>query len=157
MAEDARFGLARAYEAQKNSARAIALYREIAADPTGSRAAQAQLNMAARYFDDGQHSEAAAAYRQLEDRFPDHALVPFARLNAGYACYKAGDFKTAVTQCDRAARDEKQAATARYWKGLSLKPLGQFAEAADALQSAYEADSDGPVAADALFQWADSE
>lgn len=157
LAEDARFGLARSYELQKKRDEAIALYKELAADKTSARAAQAQLNLAACYFDLSKYAEAAKEYDRLIQDFPASSLVPLAQLNAGYSYYQIGEYQKAIGQFDLAAADAKQAVAAGYWKGVSLKSLGQFAAAAAELKKSFEGGPTGPMAEQALFQWADCE
>lgn len=158
LADDCRFGLARAFEELKKPSAAIELYRQLAKDRAGARAPQAQLNLATLYFEAGQFAESAQAFDEVERQFPQSSLVPLARLNSGYAYYQTDDFRTAVQRFEAAASKKEQAATARYWKGLSLKSLGEFKTAADAFEQALAAaaDDDG-LAENIVFHWADVE
>lgn len=157
LAEDAKFSLARAHEELKQDDQAIALYREIAANRQGARAAQAQLNLAARFFDAGKFQESLDMYAVFETDFATSNLRPLAQLNSGYCYYQLGQMQKAIEQFDKAAEHKSQATTARYWKALCLKQTADMNGAAKLLQSAYENDRDGPLAADALFQWAEIE
>lgn len=155
MAENSRFALARSYEAQKQYPEAIKLYELLAADPTQRRAAEAQLNLAARHFEDGDYPAAAAAYARVVEKFPESPFVPAAHLNLGYALYQQADFKKAVAEFAEAAKDPKNAVDAAYWTGLSLKALGNFAAGAVVLQKAYDENPTHPLAANLLYQSAD--
>ncbi len=157
LAEDSKFGLARSLESRKKLDEAITLYRELAANRVGTRAAQAQLNLAACYFDSKRYPEAAKEYDALVANFPASPLVSLAQLNGGYSYYQLGDFRKAVAQFDLAAKDKKHSVAAGYWRGVSFKSLGEFANGAAALKAVYEADPKGPLAENALFQWADCE
>lgn len=157
LAEDARFSLARSYEALDDDAKAVELYEQLAANRAGARAAQSQLNLGALYFEDKKFDAAATVYSQLEARFPESPLVPTARLNAGYAFYQFGEFAKAATQFAKAAEDNSQATTANYWLALSHKALGDYAKAADLLKSAQTAAPESPLLSNLLFQRADCE
>lgn len=160
MAEDAKFGLALAREALNQPDAAIALYRELASNPDGERAGEAQLKLATRLFDLGRFDEAGKAYDELETKFPGHRYVPLARLNAGFAWYRLGDFARAHDRFAKAAEDRELAVSAAYWRGLSLKAAGKYAEAAAALAAASRIDSPQKtkeLAGEIAFHWADSE
>src|SRR5439155_11921682 len=139
MAEDARFGLAKAFEAQQKLPEALDLYRQIAANKAGPRAPQAQLQLAVRAFEAKDFVNAAKAYTDLEKNFPESKYIPTARLNAGYAYYELKDFKAAAAQFELAAKDAEQAPIASYWRGMSQKQQGDLPAAAATLKAAFEA------------------
>lgn len=155
--EDSRWGLAKALEAQQKFPEALVLYREIAANRTGQRAAQAQLQIASRLFEQKDFANAAKAYADLEKNFPESKHVATARLNAGYALYELKDFKAAATQFELAAKEPEQAAVASYWRGMSQKQTGDLVGAAAVLKATFEAHASNPIAEQMLFQWADCE
>lgn len=155
--EDSRWGLAKALEAQQKFPEALVLYREIAANRAGLRAAQAQLQIASRLFEQKDFANAAKAYADLEKNFPESKHVATARLNAAYALYELKDFKAAATQFELAAKEPEQAAVASYWRGMSQKQTGDLAGAATILKRAFEAHAQNPIAEQMLFQWADCE
>lgn len=157
MLEDSRFGLAKALEAQQKFPEALELYRSLASNRSGARAAQAQGQLAARLFELKDFANAAKAYTDLEKNFPESKLVPNARLNAGYAYYELKDFKTATTQFELAAKDAGQAPEATYWRGMSQKQQGDFAGAAATLKIAFETHQQHALGEQMLFQWADCE
>ena len=154
MVDDARFGLARAYEAQGKRGEADKLYNQLAANPAGSHAAQSQLNIATSYFDQKRFDLAAKAYGAIETRFPTNKLLPLARLNGGFAYYRHGDFRNAIAQFTLAAQHKPQLHTANYWAGVSHKELGEYDEAVKLLQATFKANSSGPLASSVLYQWA---
>jgi cellulose synthase operon protein C len=151
---DAKFGRGRALEALKQVDEAAAQFKELAAKPDGPRAADAQFHLGALAFDQKQFPEAVAAYLDLTKRFPQHRLVNLAHLNAGYAFYQSQKFAEAASQFELAASEKSQRATASYWQGLSLKSLGDYAKAADALKTAAGAIGDQPLAETIVFQQA---
>jgi len=157
MLEDVMFGLAQSYEKLDKHAKAIKLYRELAADETSARAPEAQLNLAARHYEQGNYEFAARAYQTLEKRFPKSELVAAAQLNSGFALYQLGEFRDAITQFKRAGSQKEQLVTARFWSGMSHKALDEFAEGATTFQAGFEADKNGPLAEQSLYQWADCE
>ncbi len=151
LVDDARFGLARAYESLERRQEAIELYRKLAENEQGLRAADAQFNLSARLFEDQQFAEAAASFDAVVTKFPDSSLAPLAQLNSGFSHYHQGDHAAAIESFTRVREDDKYGSTARYWIGLSQKSLGQFDQAAETLLAAYEADEDQPLAASMLF------
>lgn len=153
-AEDSRFGLARAYEALGKVPEAVEQYKVLAKDPSGALAARAQLNLGARAFEAGKYAEAAREFDDLAARFPESPLVGVARLNGGYAHYEARSYQEAVDRFDQAAKDERQAPKAKYWKALSHRQLGQHDVAAKQLETLFESGDKGPGSEDVLFQWA---
>lgn len=157
MTEDAKFGTARAYEALKQTDSAVEIYQQLAADRAVTRAPQAQLSLGTLYYQSGQYDKAARAYAELPTRFPESDLVPTARLNAGFAWYQLKDYPKAIQEFEAAAKDARQQVTATYWKGVSQKALANYDEAVASLKQAFEQQPDGPLAADALYQWADCE
>ncbi len=157
MSEDCRFGLARAYEQTGRSAEAVALYRELAAVKTGAHAAEAQFSLGLRFFDDANYAAAIAAFSELDKQFPASAQAPLARLNQGLAQYQLGQFRQAITLFEKAAESPPHAAEAALWKGLCLKSLAEFPQAAAAFHAAFDKFSSQPQAESLLYQWADCE
>ncbi|MDZ4689493.1 MAG: tetratricopeptide repeat protein, partial [Planctomycetaceae bacterium] len=151
LVDDAQFGWAKALEAQKKYPEAIAKYQTLA-DGQGPRAAEALFQVGSREFDAGRFAEAAVVYRQLPKRFPEHALVSDAHLNAGFSLYRAGQPADAVAEFQRAAKDPARAVTAGYWQGLCLKSQGQFPQAIDVLNRVAEQAKNQPLLEAILFQ-----
>ena len=154
LVEDAKFGRARSLEALKREDEAVVQFKELASKKEGPRAADAQFHLAAIAFERKQFPEAAAAYLELTKSFPQSRFVLAAHLNAGYALYQSGKFADAAPQFEAATKDKTQRVTASYWQGLSLKSLGQTAQAADVLKAAAQAAGDAPLLESILFQQA---
>lgn len=154
LVEDAKFGRARSLEALKREDEAVTQFRELATRKEGPRAADAQFHLAAIAFERKQFPEAAAAYLELTKSFPQSRFVLAAHLNAGYALYQSGKFADAVPQFEAATKDKSQRVTAGYWQGLSLKSLGQTAQAVDVLKTTAQAAGDAPLLESILFQQA---
>ena len=157
LVEDSKFSLAICHEALNQGNEAMKLYKELAANAAGTRAPQAQMNLAARYFDAKQFDLAAAAYADIEKRFSKSKLLPQSRLNAGFANYQQGEFQAAADQFELAARTPSQAVTAQFWQGLSYKSLGEYGKAVGLMKTAFNAAAGGPQAEEILYHWADSE
>ena len=156
LATESQFGLARAYEALDKPDEAVALYRKLA-EGNGSRAAPAQLRMATLLYDAEDYGAAAKEFQTLIDRFPRSPLISAARLNAGFAYYRSGQFPQAAEQLSAAAADEKQAAVATHWLGMAHKSQGDLDAAGEAFRKVVEQHGQRPIAAESLFQWADAE
>ncbi|MCA9077168.1 MAG: tetratricopeptide repeat protein [Planctomycetaceae bacterium] len=156
LVDDARFGLARAYESVDRQQDAIALYRTLMENSDGPRAADAQFNLSARLFAEKQFAEAAASFEALVEKFPESGMVALSRLNAGFSRYHLGDHAAAAEAFAKIQDDPKYGMTARYWTGLSQKSLGQFDQAGETLLKAYREDESQPLAESMLFHAADS-
>lgn len=156
LADDARFGLARAYESLDRKQDAITLYRLLTENADGPRAADAQFNLSARLFEEEQFAEAAASFDELVAKYPDSGLVSLSQLNAGFSRYHLGDHTAAAEAFVKLQDDPKYGMTARYWTGLSQKSLGQFEQAGETLLGAYRQDESQPLAESMLFHAADS-
>src|SRR5580704_6916731 len=157
LADDSRFGLARAYEDLHQDRAAGEVYAELAADKNSVRAPQALLNLATVRFRTGQFEEASQAFLRLAEEFPKSSLVGAAHLNAGFAFYQLARYQRAMEEFDRAKADKRQTAAAGYWKGLSEKAIGDYARAGEQLKATYESDRQGPLAEGAHYYWAECE
>lgn len=155
LAGEAKFGLARAYEATGKPDDAAAIYRELATGP-GPRAAAAQLRVATLLYDGEKYPEASKEFLALAERFPESPLVPTARLNAGFAFYRSGEYAKAAEQLEVAAKSPEQAATATHWIGMTRKALRDAQAAIDAFRTVIEKHADAPVADESRFQLADA-
>lgn len=150
--DDVRFGRAKALENLQRVPEAIQQYEELAANDENPRAAEAQFELAARQFDGKQFAEAATAYRKLLERFPKSPLAPSARLNIGYSLYQNGQFGEAAQQFAEAQGDTQNLVTAQYWRGLSLKSMGDYAQAETVLTDASKTAGELPLAEAIHFQ-----
>lgn len=151
LVDDAQFGWAKALEAQKKYAEALAKYQELA-QGDGPRAGDALFQVGNREFDAGRFAEAATAYRQLAEKFPKHALVNDAHLNAGFALYRQRQYADAVAEFQQAAQNPAKAVTAAYWQGLCLKSEGKFGEAIDTFNGLLAKTQDPAQQESILFQ-----
>ena len=152
--EDCKFGRARALDNLKRYEESIPLFEEIAARKESIRAPDAQFHLAASYFEREKFAEAATAYSMVVKEFPQSPLVASAQLNAGYALYRSGRFRDAVSQFELAAKDKSQQPTAGYWQGRSLKSLGEYEKALECLKTASEFAERHALAESILFEQA---
>ena len=157
LTEGSKFGLARSYEALRRTDDSVGLYKQLAANRAGERAAEAQMKLATIYFDEQKYDLAAEGYVRLVEQFPESPLRPEAELNAGYAYYQHKQYRQAITRFERAAQDERQRLTADYWKGISFKSLAEYGEAVAILEATFKANAGGPLGENILYQWADCE
>lgn len=157
LTEEAKFGLARSYEALKKPQDALPLYQQLAANPKGSRAAEAQLNLGSVQFDLGDFKAAADSYTKLIQQHPTSPFVTSAQLNLGFSRYQLKQYREAVQQFDLAGKSSKHAPDAAFWTGLSLKKLGDYPAAIALLKPAAEKYKDSPIAERIIYQWADCE
>jgi TolA-binding protein len=157
MADDARFGLARCYETLNRSRDALAIYRMLAGNPKARHADRAQLKIAANHFSAGDFNDAAVAYDAVKVRFPNSKLIPLAAINAGYSYYQLRAFPQAIERFTQAEQDQKQAATAGYWKALSHKSLGDYSLATRILSETSKKYPKSELADRIVYQLANSQ
>jgi TolA-binding protein len=157
MAVEARFGLAQAYEALDDVDNAAATYREVASDRAGARADAAQFALGNLLFAKQKYAESIVEYKRVENEFPTSKLVSVARLNAGFAQYQLGQFGEALPLFQQAEVDAEQSVTAGYWRGLTLKALGRYADAAGVLNEVAERAKEHPLSESVVFQLAASQ
>jgi cellulose synthase operon protein C len=157
LADDSKFGLARAYEELHQDRSAAEMYEQLAEDKNGPRAPQALMNLATIRFRGGKFEEASQTFLRLPADFPKSSLIGAAHLNAGFALYELARYQRAMEEFDRAGADKRQAVAAGYWKGLSEKALGDYPQALGRLKATYDADPKGPLAEGAHYYWAECE
>jgi len=157
MADDARFGLGRCYEALDRVDDAVSVYRTLAANPSGRHADRAQLKVAAYYFSAGKFNEAAVAYDAVKTTFPNSRLLALAAINSGYSHYQLREYRKAIDRFTQAERDDKQAANAGYWKALSYKSLGDYPQAIRILSSVSKQFPKSDLADRIIYQLANSQ
>ncbi len=154
---EAEYGLARAFELDRQQGKAEALYRKIASEPENTHSGDAQFHLAASLFSQGKYKEADDAFLALTTALPEHRLVALAYLNAGYAAYQSRDFRNAIQRFEKAAESEEQSLTAQYWAGLSYKSLGEYARASKIFQESLLSEPEQPLAENIHFQRGDAE
>ncbi|TWU06800.1 tol-pal system protein YbgF [Symmachiella macrocystis] len=157
LANQAKFGLAKAYGQLQKMDEAEAIYAELSRDLTGEAAAEARMLLADLYFDQNNHAKAATAYAAVVEEFPDSPLVADAQLKLGKSLFGTGDYRQAADVLSHLADNEKLSADASFWQGASLKSAGQYAKAAEVFAVNYAQLSDAPEAARTLYHWADTE
>lgn len=151
LVDDAQFGWAKALDAAKQDAEALAKYRTLASG-SGPRAAEALFQIGSREFDAGQFAEAAKTYQTLTDRFPESALVPDAHLNAGFALFRGQDYAAASQAFQLVTKDKSRAVQAGYWQALSEKSLGNYQAAIDLLTQLQPQAAKDPLGEAIAFQ-----
>lgn len=149
--DDARFGWAKALEAQKQWADALARYRDLT-KAESPRAAEAWFQIGNIEFEAQRFAEAAEAYQVLLDKFPANALANDAALNAGFAWYRQANYPAAEKAFVVAAKEPTRALTANYWRALSLKNQGDYKQASTILTGLQSQAGDDPQGEAIQFQ-----
>jgi TolA-binding protein len=149
--DEAQFGLARSYERLDRADEAVEIYRRLAANPQGSRAADAQFHLAARLFERRDFAESAAAFTAIARNFPEHELVPLATLNAGFSQYHLRQYAEAIAHFEQVKDHQEYGPRARYWIGLSYKSSGELSRGGDLLLAEFEKNPGQPLAESMLF------
>jgi len=149
--EDAQFGWAKALEAQKQWAEALAKYRELTKGES-PRAAEAWFQIGNMEFEAQRYAEAALAYQSLLDKYPANPLATDAALNAGFAWYRQANYDAAEKSFITASKEPAREVTANYWRALSLKSQGRYPQAATALTELLTKSANDPQAESIQFQ-----
>jgi len=157
LVEDCWFGLAKCYETQQKPEEALKIYQRLAQDDQGNRTDEAQLYLGSRYYDLQKYKEAAAAFADLQKRFPESEYLLLSHLNHGFSLFETAEYELAAAQFELAAKDPEQVTEANYWRGQCLKGLGLFDQAAELLGKEYTAHPTHSLAANLLYHWADAE
>ncbi|MBX3441928.1 MAG: tetratricopeptide repeat protein [Planctomyces sp.] len=157
LAPESRFGLARAYENDRQTDKALAAYRELSADDAHPRAADALFNLGSLQFDAQDYAAASESFAAVVRRFPESRHVPLAELNAGISLVSLKEYDKAIRRLTSAAQSPDREQDANYWIGIAHKGLNRFEDAVAVLKPAYEKHAAEPGAERLLFHWADSE
>jgi TolA-binding protein len=127
--EEARFRLAQSLYRQDAYAKAAAAYESVVAG-TGKFSEAAGYERGLALYKAAKLKEAAAAFEQMADRFPQSPQAAKARLYSGTALFEAGDFKNAIERLDPVRKNKKELADeASYWVAMSLLKSGRAEEA----------------------------
>lgn len=153
---EAKFYLGRSHEALKDTAKATAIYKELAAS-NHPRAAEALFSLASLDYQSNQFAKAAAGFEQVITRFPKHSLQSTAELNAGYAYYQANDFAKAETNFAAAAKTPALANSANFWVGMCRKSQKNWVGAIEIFTALAAIVPSGELAEKVTYHWADCE
>lgn len=131
-ADQVRYQLARAYEAQGRRAEALAVLADLVArDPDSPLAAEAQFRRAEMLFTDKDYAGAAQAYDDLVRRGAATPFLAHARYKLGWTHYKLGDYPRAL-EVFTAVLDSELPGGA---EGLEALPRGMRERAEDSLRA----------------------
>lgn len=153
---EAKFYLAKAYEALKQDDKAAALLREVST-ANHPRAAEALFGMASSEYQAERYESAAKTFEELNTRFPKHSLVATAELNAGFSRYQFGDFVGSEAHFERASLTPANAVTATFWMGMCRKSRLDWAGAIEVFSALAAKAPPGDYAEKTTYHWADCE
>ena len=156
LANDCRYGLARALERLEQPEEAAKLYLQVAANRESPLAGEAQFHLGVLQFLRGRHEAALDTLAAFEDDFSDSARRPQARLTRGWALMKLGRAGEALPWFQRVADDAEIGVEARYWAGLAQRELRQWQRAAETLLTAAEVDPEHSLLAAIHYYAGDS-
>ena len=151
---EAKFYLAHAYEALQQGEKAAALYQEVSA-ANHPRAAEALFGIAETEYRAGRYEPSAKVFEELTTRFPRHALVPTAELNAGYARWQSHDYVGAEGHFDRAIPTPTLTLTATFWKGVCRESRKEWVGAIEVFEALAAKLPSGELAEKTTYHWAD--
>jgi TolA-binding protein len=129
LADDCRYGLARALEAQRNDDEAKRLYAALAAG-SSAWADDAQYALAVRQYADGALAEALKAFEAFETTFKDSNLRDVARLGLVRTLAQMAVASAREKQFDQAHERLEQLAARQAPHDLLLSTTAQLADAA---------------------------
>ncbi len=156
LADDCRYGLARALERRGQPEEAEKLYTQVAANLDSPLADDARFHLGVLQFLSGRHETALGTLETLEGEFPDSPRIPKARLTRGWALMKLNRPDEALEWFEGIADDAEVGAEARYWTGLAQREQRRWERAAETLLAAAEIDPEHPLLAAIHFYAGDS-
>ncbi|HWB13866.1 MAG TPA: tetratricopeptide repeat protein [Pirellulales bacterium] len=158
LADDCRFGLAKALETQGGVEDARRLYLALASKSRNAWADKSQFRLAASFYAGGDYEQALACFQDLLEvpRFAGSGLRVKAALAAGQSLYQLNRLEPAGKRFESLLAEKSVAAEARYWLGLVQAARHEWLKAADTLLLAAEESGEGKLAASALFQAGDA-
>lgn len=159
LADECRFGLARALEAGDGQEEARRLYLALAAKPTSSWADKAQFRLGASFYTAAEFEQALSCFQELleQQRFAGSPLRMKAALAAGESLYQLNQFDLARQRFEALLDEKSVAVEARYWLGLVLAATHDWSQAAETLLAAADqAVGDEKLAAAAHFHAGDA-
>ena len=147
--DDCRLGLAKALQqAHKYDAAVETLAELTTAD--GPLADDAQFQLAAAAYAQGNWDQAIRVFEQFEERFPDSPLRDKARLGKAWALFRLERYAEARDVLATLVDSPRVGLEARYWLGLAYKALKQWTTAAEQLERVAN-NAEGRQAAEARF------
>lgn len=130
ISSEARFWRGKVLERQGENERALAIYKELAAE--GKRqefAADALMEAAGLRRNLGFYTEAALLFEQIATQYPESKFVPRSVWEAGWCRYLAGEYSAAAAQFQAILKDENLREKALYWLGRALENSGNVESA----------------------------
>lgn len=129
LADDSRFGLAKAFESTSQIDKAVEIYQKIASEENQPRASQALIKLALMAYDRKDYDSTVEILDRFLDRFPSDALVSYVWLNRGQASYAQANYAEAVRSYAQAKANPEYVLNATFWQGMSEQMLGNHAAA----------------------------
>ncbi|MBL4885401.1 MAG: tetratricopeptide repeat protein [Planctomycetaceae bacterium] len=155
--EDSRFGLARSLELLNRSQDAITQYQNLVTFPAGKRIPESMFNLGMLYFQQVNYAKAAEIFEKLTQKYPDHVLIPLAKLNTGYAYYSLKKWDLAKQNFEAASNTAAYQNTARFWLAQTYKSQNNYAEAEKILLSLNKDKPDETLKPRIKYQLAESQ
>jgi TolA-binding protein len=156
LADDARFGLAQAFDQLESDAEAERLYRELIDAEASAVADRALFHLGLLQYEAGDSKAALETWNTLVERFPNTPLRAKASLGRGWALYRLQKYGEAAAALESLSADEKIGVEAQYWLGMTLRAQHQWRRAAETLVVAAGAAEDHPLQAGIAFHAGDS-
>ncbi len=141
LADDCRFGLARAMEDQGHRAEARKQYQALAEKAGSAWADQARYRLGRDEYAAGEFQKAIETWSTFDQQLSASSLRPQARLGRAQAMFQLQRYDEAQALLGELADKSPLGVEARYWLGLTLKAHEQWPAAAEALLLA---SADGP-------------
>ena len=152
LAEECRFGIARAEEQLGHVDKAQQEYEELAKDVYAPLADKAQLQLAILHNTAGRYAEALTLLETFGERFKDSQLTPQVELARGWSLYKLERYASAETVFGRLIDKPEWAVEAHYWQGMIRASQQQWKSATEEFQSAARGATDHRLQPALAFQ-----
>lgn len=153
LADQCRFGLARALQQQRRFDDAAKFYQSLIAKPNSPLVDDALLQLGRLQFEQGQAAEAAKTLAELSEKYPQSELLPYGHYWTGMTQLAQGDFAAAAASFEAAGGVGAEHAlrpAAQFQTGEALRRQGKFDEALARYDAVQKDSPDSPWAEKAV-------
>jgi TolA-binding protein len=156
LADDCRYGLARAFEKQGDIDEARRLYLALSSRPNSEWADDAQFCLGMSQYAAKEYAEAAKTFAVFESTFRESPLAEKALLGRGQAEYQLKDYAQAEQIFRRLAASPALGIEAGYWLGLAQTAQHDWQAAAQTLLAVAAKDEKHALAPAIVFHAGDA-
>ncbi|QDT38755.1 tol-pal system protein YbgF [Stratiformator vulcanicus] len=152
LADESQFGLARALERLDRPKEAASAYTKLIQSGPGPYLDDALVSLGSIRFEQDDFAAAAEFFDRAAKLEPPGKVTTTARLNAGFAFYRQGQFDEAIKRFAQVEDKSPEFPTARYWTALSLEKQEKPEAAAEIYRTIASSEGDKELRAESLYR-----